>query len=71
MAKRKIDFLKPYKPRPQTSSFVASRLIGQSLGLSNMLPKEKLKSERDKIKQAKEKITKEKDLKESVWNGEV
>ncbi|CAF0722765.1 unnamed protein product [Brachionus calyciflorus] len=71
MAKRKIEYLKPYKPRPQTSSFVASRLIGQSLGLSSMLSKDKLKSERDKIKQAKEKIVKEKDLKDSVWNGNV
>ncbi|RNA16433.1 coiled-coil domain-containing R3HCC1L [Brachionus plicatilis] len=69
MAKRKLDFLKPFKPRPQTSSFVASRLIGQSLGISNMLSKDKLKTERDKIKQAKEKLEKEKDFKESIWNG--
>lgn len=68
MAKRKLEYLKPYKPRPQTSSFVASRLIGQSLGISNMLSKDKLKTEREKIKQAKEKLSKEKDFKESIWN---
>lgn len=69
MAKRKLDYLKPFKPRPQTSSFVASRLIGQSLGISNMLSKDKLRTERDKIKQAKEKLAKEKDFKDSIWNG--
>jgi hypothetical protein len=98
MAKRKLEYLKPFKPRPQTSSLVASKLIGASLGIRNMLPKEKVDLEKNKIKMAKgnqqngrtenirienlaeimidssvclEKHRKEKDLKESIWNGET
>lgn len=71
MAKRKIDSLRPYKPRPQTSSFVASKLIGASLGLSNMLSKDKLNMERTKLKEAKDRRLKDKDLKESIWNGQA
>ena len=51
MAKRKLDYLKPYKARPQTSSLVANRLIGASLGIR--LPKEKLDQEKTKLKLAK------------------
>ena len=53
LAKRKIDYLKPYKPRPQTSSLVASKLIGASLGMRNVIPKEKLELEKNKLKEAK------------------
>lgn len=53
MAQRKIDNLRPYKPRPQTSSLVASKLIGASLGLNNMLSKEKIEMEKKKIASAK------------------
>ena len=53
MAQRKIDSLRPYKPRPQTSSLVASKLIGASLGLNNMLSKEKIEMEKKKIASAK------------------
>lgn len=69
MAKRKVDYLKPYKQRPQTSSLVANRLIGASLGIR--MPKEKLDIEKNKLKLAKEKNKKDKELKESVWNGET
>lgn len=51
MAKRKVDYLKPYKQRPQTSSLVANRLIGASLGIR--MPKEKLDIEKNKLKLAK------------------
>jgi hypothetical protein len=53
MAKRKIDYLKPYKPRPQTSSLVASKLIGASLGMRNMMTKDKVEQEKNKLKEAK------------------
>ena len=53
MAQRKIDYLKPYKPRPQTSSLVAGRLIGASLGLNNLMSKEKVALERKKLVEAK------------------
>lgn len=54
MAKRKIDSLRPFKARPQTSSLVASKLIGASLGLKgNLLSKEKVEMERNKLKEAK------------------
>jgi hypothetical protein len=53
LAQRKIEYLKPYKPRPQTSSLVAGRLIGASLGINNLLSKEKIAVERKKIVEAK------------------
>jgi len=58
MAQRKIESLRPYKPRPQTSSFVASKLIGASLGLNNLLSKEKAEQEKKKIADAKSKLFK-------------
>lgn len=69
MAKRKLEQLKPFKARPQTSNLVANRLIGASLGIR--LPKEKQDIERNKLKMAKEKSQKDKDLKDSIWNGET
>jgi hypothetical protein len=53
MARRKIDYLRPYKPRPQTSSLVASKLIGASLGMRNIMTKDKVEQEKNKLKQAK------------------
>jgi hypothetical protein len=53
MAKRKIDYLKPYKPRPQTSSLVATNLIGASLGMRNLMSKEKVALERKKLANAR------------------
>ncbi len=58
LAQRKIDYLKPFKPRPQTSSLVAGRLIGASLGINNLLSKEKVAVERKKIVEAKSKLLK-------------
>lgn len=53
-AQRIVNYLKPYKPRPQTTSFIASRLIGASLGLNNLMPKEKLKLEKSKLESARD-----------------
>ena len=50
------DYLKPYKPRPQTTSLVASKLIGASLGLNNLLTSEKTNEEKLKLKTARGKF---------------
>ena len=42
----------PYKARPQTTSFVASKLIGASLGL-NLMSKSKADEEKTKLKDAR------------------
>lgn len=68
-AQRIVSFLKPYKPRPQTTSFVASRLIGASLGLNGLIPKDKLKEERKKIDNARDSKRKDREIKDAVWNG--
>lgn len=52
-AQRLNDYLKPYKPRPQTTSLVASKLIGASLGLNNLLTSEKANEEKLKLKNAR------------------
>lgn len=68
-AQRLVNTLKPYKARPQTSSFVATRLIGASLGIS--ISKEKLKVEKTKLDNARTKFKKDKELKEAVWEGQL
>jgi hypothetical protein len=55
-AKGCIKHLKPYKPRPQTSTLVASKLIGASLGIGNILSKEKSREEQRKIQNARSKF---------------
>lgn len=52
-AQRSVQFLKPYKARPETTSFVASKLIGASLGISNLLTSEKANEEKKKLKDAR------------------
>lgn len=69
-AQRLLNTLKPYKARPQTTSFVASRLIGASLGLNNLISKEKLRVEKSKLDSARTKQKKDKELKEAIWNGQ-
>ena len=56
LAQRKIEYLRPFKPRPQTSSLVAGRLIGASLGINNLLSKEKIAVERKKLVEAKSRL---------------
>jgi hypothetical protein len=53
MARRKLETLRPYKPRPQTTSLVASKIIGASLGMNNLMSKEKMEAEKNKLKEAK------------------
>lgn len=68
-AQRLVNYLKPYKPRPQTTSFVASRLIGASLGLNSLIPKEKLKLEKKKLDSARDTKRKDREIKDAIWNG--
>ncbi len=68
-AQRLVSYLQPYKPRPQTTSFVASRLIGASLGLNSLIPKEKLKMERKKIDNARDTKKRDKEIRDAVWEG--
>jgi hypothetical protein len=70
-AQRIVNYLRPYKPRPQTTSFVASKLIGASLGLNNLIPKEKLKLEKNKLDNARSQKHRDKEIREAVWNGNV
>ncbi len=52
-AQRAVVNLKPYKARPQTTSLVASKLIGASLGLNNLISSEKANEEKLKLKNAR------------------
>ena len=58
LAKKRIVHLKPYKARPQTSSLVASKLIGASLGIrhTNLMSKERVALEKEKLINARGKI---------------
>ena len=48
-----IEFLQPYKTRPQTSSLTANRRICAALGLKNPMSSDKTKTERQKIESAR------------------
>lgn len=68
-AQRLVNYLKPYKPRPQTTSFVASRLIGASLGLNSLISKDKQKQEKKKLDSARATKRNDREIKDAVWNG--
>jgi hypothetical protein len=46
-------------------------MIGASLGLSNLLPKDKASEEKKKLQEAKDKRRKDKEQQDAVWNGSV
>ena len=50
-----IEFLQPFKTRPQTSSLTANRRICAALGLKNSMSSDKTKTERQKIETARRK----------------
>ncbi len=50
-----IEFLQPYKTRPQTTSLTANRRICAALGLKNPMSSDKTKTERQKIESARRK----------------
>lgn len=47
-----LEFLKPYKPRPQTTALLANRLVAGALGLHLPLSKNH-EAEKKKLKEAK------------------
>ena len=48
-----IEFLQPYKPRPETSASVARNLVAGALGLQTRVSKEQKELERQKLKEAR------------------
>lgn len=50
---RGIEFLQPYKARPETTASVARSLVAGALGLQNRISKEKREEERRKLKEAR------------------
>ena len=48
-----VEFLQPYKPRPETSASTARRLVSGALGLASKVPKEQRELERQKLREAK------------------
>ena len=55
-AKRCIEFLKPYKSRPETTAVAARRLVSGALGLKSKVTKEQREAERQKLREAKGEI---------------
>ena len=48
-----LEFLQPYKPRPETSAMAARRLVAGALGLATGVSREKREMERKQLKEAK------------------
>ena len=55
-AKKCIEFLKPYKSRPETTAVAARRLVSGALGLKSKVTKEQREAERQKLREAKGEI---------------
>ncbi|XP_052099387.1 coiled-coil domain-containing protein R3HCC1L-like [Mytilus californianus] len=73
-AKRAVEFLQPYKERPETTAVVARRMLTGALGLKTKVSKEqrdKETEEKRKLKQAKDKKKKERKQKDDIWEGNV
>ncbi|CAF4447753.1 unnamed protein product [Rotaria socialis] len=70
-AKNSLEFLQPYKTRPQTSSLTANRRICAALGLKNPMSNDKTKTERQKIETARKQKIRDKEEQKTVWDGGV
>ncbi|CAF0757938.1 unnamed protein product [Rotaria sp. Silwood1] len=70
-AKNSLEFLQPYKTRPQTSSLTANRRICAALGLKNPMSSDKTKTERQKIETARKQKIRDKEEQQTVWDGGV
>ncbi|XP_033756923.1 uncharacterized protein LOC117339450 isoform X2 [Pecten maximus] len=68
-AKRCVEFLLPYKARPETSALTARRLVTGALGLAPKVSREQRDLERQKLRQAKEKKKLMKKQKDDIWEG--
>ncbi|CAF3954226.1 unnamed protein product, partial [Rotaria magnacalcarata] len=70
-AKNSLEFLQPYKTRPQTSSLTANRRICAALGLKNPMSNDKTKTERQKIETARKQKIRDKEEQKTVWDGGI
>ncbi|XP_062591372.1 coiled-coil domain-containing protein R3HCC1L-like [Saccostrea cucullata] len=70
-AKRCVEFLQPYKPRPETTAMTARRLVTGALGLTPQISKEQRELERKKLKEAKEKRRSDRKQREDMWEGTI
>ncbi|CAF1091469.1 unnamed protein product [Rotaria sordida] len=70
-AKNSLEFLQPYKTRPQTSSLTANRRICAALGLKNPMSSDKTKTERQKIETARQQKIRDKEEQKTVWDGGI
>ena len=48
-----LEFLQPYKERPQTTASVARNLVAGALGLATRVPREKREEERKRLREAR------------------
>ncbi|XP_063963399.1 uncharacterized protein LOC129272723 [Lytechinus pictus] len=70
-AKATVEFIQPYRPRPETSSLAARRMVSNALGVKSNVTKEQRAAERQKLKEAKERKRDEKKQKADIWDGNI
>ncbi|XP_041476639.1 uncharacterized protein LOC121424867 [Lytechinus variegatus] len=70
-AKATVEFIQPYRPRPETSSLAARRMVSNALGVKSNVTKEQRAAERQKLKEAKERKRDEKKQKTDIWDGNI
>ncbi|XP_071793349.1 uncharacterized protein [Asterias amurensis] len=65
------EFLRPAKPRPETSTMAARRMVSGALGIKTNVSKEQRAAERQKIKDAKDRRRSDKKQQEDIWDGNI
>ncbi|XP_056005161.1 uncharacterized protein LOC125659708 isoform X2 [Ostrea edulis] len=70
-AKCSVEFLQPYKPRPETTAMTARRLVTGALGIAPKVSKEQRELERKRLKEAKEKKRNDRKQREDIWEGTI
>ncbi|XP_077992331.1 coiled-coil domain-containing protein R3HCC1L-like [Glandiceps talaboti] len=71
-ARKSVEFLQPYRARPETTAMTARRLVIGALGISGIsAPRAKRDEERRKLKEAKDKKREEKKQKHDMWEGNI
>ncbi|XP_072044128.1 uncharacterized protein [Amphiura filiformis] len=70
-AKKSIEFLKPYKAKPDTTAVAARRLISGALGLRTKVTREQRETERRKLREAKDKKRADRQQTHDIWEGNI
>ncbi|KAF4518276.1 hypothetical protein B566_EDAN005844 [Ephemera danica] len=70
-ARRSSQFLQPYRPRPETCTALAKRMVSSALGVRLNTSREEREKERTLLREAREKKRLAAKLSEEAWEGKI